>query len=92
MQTALEKEVYQKYQTQDPTVPGPLPSALVFAIYHEIPNEPDKRIYFRPTTPEQPALPRINQILGYELSESDWASPENFVFMNGNKAPDKEWS
>ena len=39
MQTALEKEVYQKYQTQDPTAPGPLPSALVFAIYHEIPNE-----------------------------------------------------
>lgn len=59
-----------------------------FAIYTEDPaGDPNKRIYFRPTEPEQSGTPWRNRIVGHELqSESEFASPRNFVFLPGPKA------
>lgn len=52
-----------------------------FAIYTEVSE--NKRIYLRPTEPEQSGKPRANRIRGHELPESEFASPKNFVFLPG---------
>ncbi len=61
---------------------APLPNvADYFAIYTEVSE--NKRIYLRPTEPEQSGKPRANRIVGHELPESEFASPKNYVFLPG---------
>ena len=76
-ETEPEAELYKVHGSP----PGPVGK---FAIYSEVPNDPNKRIYFCPTTPEQSGQPRNNQILGYELPSSDWDLDENFAFKQGS--------
>ena len=61
-----------------------------FAIYAAVPRNPNRRIYFRPTTPERSGKPRRNKILGHEIAESEFKCGDNFVFLRGPRPKPSE--